>query len=114
MRLGSGVGTGGRSRLWVSNWNVALKIAAAVVICHLLSVIAFSAQSTAAGGPLILFPLAILWRNDHNSTQATTSTPLYLICKVDTTNESQYRQEGSWQRNHHEEFKDNKFRNNLD
>ena len=73
MRPGSGQSTVGKPRLGTSNWNVLAKIAAVVVICHLLSVIIFSAQSTAAGGPLILFPIATLWQQNVRLKQASMS-----------------------------------------
>ena len=49
-----------------------------LVICHLLSVVITSAQSTAAGGPLILFPLALLWQEDKHQGLSTFIDPTYL------------------------------------
>ena len=69
MRPASGQGLGGRSRLCGSNWNTITKVAAILVIGHLLSVIIFSAQSTAVGGPMVLFPLAKIWQGSTKTKQ---------------------------------------------
>ena len=70
MRPGSAQAPGGRHRFAGGKWNTIARVAAVLVICHLLSVIIMSAQSTAPGGPLVLFPLASLWRQSHGSKQA--------------------------------------------
>jgi hypothetical protein len=63
MRPASGQGIGGKLRGSASNWNTVAKVAALLVVCHILAVVILSAQSTAAGGPLVLFPLASLWQD---------------------------------------------------
>ena len=69
MRPASGQGLGGRNRLCGGKWNTVTKVAAILVICHLLSVIIFSAQSTAAGGSMVLFPLAKIWQGSTTPKQ---------------------------------------------
>ena len=65
MRPGSG---SGQRSLW-GYFNVVAKVFAVLLVFHLLAVIILSAQSTAAGGPLILFPLASVWRSYESAYQ---------------------------------------------
>ena len=68
----------GRSRSSYSRFKIVVAVIGGLVICHLLSVVITSAQSTAAGGPLILFPLALLWQEDKNQGLSTLIDPTYL------------------------------------
>lgn len=60
-------GSNGRQRGSWSKFTLGALIAGVLLICHLLSVVIVSAQSTAAGGPLVLFPLALIWQGGLNS-----------------------------------------------
>lgn len=58
-------GLNGRPKSY-SRFRIGALVAGILVVCHLLSVVIISAQSTAAGGPLILFPLSLLWKGGFN------------------------------------------------
>ena len=57
----------GRNRSSHSKFKLIAAVVGVFLVCHLLSVVITSAQSTAAGGPLILFPLALLWKNNTSN-----------------------------------------------
>ena len=80
MRLGAGQGVGSRLRgsTTAIRWNAVAKVVALVVVCHILAVVVLSAQSTAAGGPLVLFPLAALWRRTEGREQVL-FVPTYVM-----------------------------------
>lgn len=56
--------------LW-GRCGLTAKVVGGILLLHLLAVIALSAQSTAAGGPLVLFPLAKLWAKDSGHDRGT-------------------------------------------